>query len=397
MKSVQWYYLSIVNTVYLSLFIFKKDFLSKVKNPITLSFLSLFIVSIFSVIFAINKVESLVKLTDLFTILSTLFLSFYIIKSQLVSLKFLFIIFLGSLLADVIGVLYLYLQVIDITQYNFELTDDIRAYYGNRNITSLAIAFKIPIVISLIKYFKKFYFKAFIILISSLAFYALLLLSSRAIILSTTLTIFVIMILLLFKRFRYKKNIISDFKYFLFYLIPLIIAVISFRFSVDQSDKVSLNNRVSSIIVNENDRSATERLRFYSGALSQIRATPLFGCGIGNWRILSIKYDSENMYSYIVPYFAHNDFLEIFAETGIFGFISYLLFFWYVFKLNFNNIMSWIKSNSNFESVLLFIPFIFYFIDSNLNFPLDRTVIQIKFIGYISLLFIYTNSKILNE
>ena len=40
----------------------------------------------------------------------------------------------------------------------------------------------------------------------------------------------------------------------------------------------------------------------------------LFGYGIGNWRIYSIEADSKQMASYIVPYFAHNDFLEVFVE-----------------------------------------------------------------------------------
>ena len=83
-----------------------------------------------------------------------------------------------------------------------------------------------------------------------------------------------------------------------------------------------LDNRVTSIINNQDDRSASERIRFYSGAIKYISSNPILGCGIGNWRIMSIKYDAENMFSYIVPYFAHNDFIEIFAETGILGFFS---------------------------------------------------------------------------
>ena len=74
---------------------------------------------------------------------------------------------------------------------------------------------------------------------------------------------------------------------------------------------------------------------------------------------MSIKYDAENMFSYIVPYFAHNDFIEIFAETGILGFFSYLMFFLFIFKLNLSNIILWIQSKSGFESILLFIPFVF--------------------------------------
>ena len=103
----------------------------------------------------------------------------------------------------------------------------------------------------------------------------------------------------------------------------MLIAVISFNLAVDQGDQVALDNRVTSIINNQDDRSASERIRFYSGAIKYISSNPILGCGIGNWRIMSIKYDAENMFSYIVPYFAHNDFIEIFAETGILGFFLF--------------------------------------------------------------------------
>ena len=69
MKSVQWYYLSIVNFIFLS-FLFLKipDILKKVRDPIFLSFFSLVIISALSVIWALNPVEAVVRLTDLFTI-----------------------------------------------------------------------------------------------------------------------------------------------------------------------------------------------------------------------------------------------------------------------------------------------------------------------------------------
>ena len=76
-----------------------------------------------------------------------------------------------------------------------------------------------------------------------------------------------------------------------------------------------------------------QRLRFYSQSISYIKNRPLFGYGIGNWRIYSIEADSKQMASYIVPYFAHNDFLEVFVETGILGFLSYLAFFFFIFKM----------------------------------------------------------------
>ena len=169
----------------------------------------------------------------------------------------------------------------------------------------------------------------------------------------------------------------------------MLIAVISFNLAVDQGDQVALDNRVTSIINNQDDRSASERIRFYSGAIKYISSNPILGCGIGNWRIMSIKYDAENMFSYIVPYFAHNDFIEIFAETGILGFFSYLMFFLFIFKLNLqHNLMDSIKLIWIYFTIY---AFVFYFIDSNLNFPLDRAVLQIKLIAYISLLILFNN------
>mgnify|MGYP002870292926 CR=1 FL=1 len=392
MKSVQWYYLSIVNLIFISFFFLKTpDILKKVRDPIILSLFSLFIISAISVAWALNKVEAVVRLTDLFTMLVTLLLSVYIVSNKLISLKYLLVLFLISLSFDAFGVFYLYIQVLEISTFNYEFTDDIRAYYGNRNITSIAIAMKIPIVLYGLKHFKNYFLRAYSLIIVTLSFYILLLLSSRAIMLSTIITIIMAFLLLVLKKTVYNQKIKNDFKLFRFYLAPIIIAVVIFNFAVDQEDQVSLDKRVTSIVNNKDDRSASERLRFYKGAIKYIASNPLLGCGIGNWRIMSIKYDSENMFSYIVPYFAHNDFIEIFAETGVIGFLSYLMFFLFIFKLNLRNIIKWIQSKSGFESVLLFMPFVFYFIDSNLNFPLDRPVLQIKYIGYISLLILFSN------
>ena len=56
---------------------------------------------------------------------------------------------------------------------------------------------------------------------------------------------------------------------------------------------------------------------------------PILGIGVGNWEIESVKYDRKEMDDYIVPYHAHNDYLEILAESGIPALIFYfgVLFF----------------------------------------------------------------------
>ena len=89
------------------------------------------------------------------------------------------------------------------------------------------------------------------------------------------------------------------------------------------------------------------------------------------------------MYSYVVPYFTHNDLLEIFAELGIIGFLLYVYFFFLLFKLNYKLFNQWINKNVRNHYIYLILPLIIYFIDMNLNFPLDRPAIQIYLILYI--------------
>ena len=241
MKSVQWYYLSIVNFIFLS-FLFLKipDILKKVRDPIFLSFFSLVIISALSVIWALNRVEAVVRLTDLFTILITLFISIYIVSNKLIDIKYLLVLFLISLSFDALGVFYLYIQVLEVSTYNYEFTDDIRAYYGNRNITSIAIAMKLPIVIYSLIYLKNNILKIYTFLIITLSFYVLLLLSSRAIMLSTFIMILTVIILISIKKYLNNGLIKKDLKIFSLYLIPMLIAVISFNLAVDQGDKLPL-------------------------------------------------------------------------------------------------------------------------------------------------------------
>ena len=147
----------------------------------------------------------------------------------------------------------------------------------------------------------------------------------------------------------------------------------------------------------DGNESVSQRLRFYSSAFEYIKTNPLLGCGIGNWRILSIKYDSEDIFSYVVPYFAHNDFIEVFAEIGLFGLISYILFFYFIFMVNFKNYILWLKKQANYSHVLLMFFIISYLIDANLNFPIDRPAIQSTFLYYLAILLINTNKKDKNE
>ena len=61
--------------------------------------------------------------------------------------------------------------------------------------------------------------------------------------------------------------------------------------------------------------------------LNHLTKYPIIGTGIGTWKIYSTEYISKDKATYEAPYHAHNDFLQIFAETGILGGFFYLMVF----------------------------------------------------------------------
>ena len=52
-----------------------------------------------------------------------------------------------------------------------------------------------------------------------------------------------------------------------------------------------------------------------------MKSNPVFGVGLGNWKLKSIEYDAKDILGYVVPYHAHSDFIQLGAELGIIGFL----------------------------------------------------------------------------
>ena len=397
LKGQQWLLLSSINALFIAYtLINKSDNKKYLSYPVFLSFLSLFTISLISATYSINLSESISKLTDIFSILSTLYLLYYFIAHELTSLKFLLTLVLITLIIDLTGSYYQYFTILSFTEFDWEWANNLRGFYGNKNMGAVALMIKLPMIMVLGQLRNNKLFSNLIFVISVLTFYLIFLLSSRTAFLALFLCIIITISLLLIKKLYFKKNLEKDIKQLSKYFIPLILGFLIFKLSVNQTGEITVESRVSSVINNSNDESTSERFRFYSHALEHISNNILLGSGIGSWRIVSIKYDSENMFSYVVPYFVHNDILEIFAETGILGFLSYLAFFFYIFKRNVNQLLMWLKSKYNYTPILFGYIFIFIFVDANLNFPLDRFDMQIVLV--LSIAALELNSKyIMNE
>ena len=396
MKATQFLYLNIINTIFL-IYIFWSASKEKIfliyKNKLFASFFIFFIACIISTLNSLNISISIERLADIFAILCTLLCIVFIYRNSNFNLNFILGLFTLGLALEVLGSLNLYRQIISITDFGLSDDNDIRGFYGNKNITAAAIAFKIPISLILLNKTKTLFYKVLIYVILTLSFFTLLVLSARAVFVSVILSILFMLFLIIVKSHYKKSSWRKDINVSKDYIITLIIAIIIFLPVNQNQESVSIGSRVQTIVNNQNDKSISQRLRFYSHAFDQIATTPIIGCGIGNWKLVSIKYESKNMYSYVVPFFTHNDFLEIFAETGILGITSYLVFIILIFRMNFTNIKLWYNNKVDFENLIYSLPLIVYFIDMNLNFPLARPSMQILLLIYILILFKIKNKQ----
>ena len=158
---------------------------------------------------------------------------------------------------------------------------------------------------------------------------------------------------------NYYKNI---FKYISLYMLVffLLFAVaypifVSPQFLLSKGDWGLFGQRIKSII-DFGETSNSQRIAIWKASLESIKKHPLLGVGIGNFptvldqRIFLARAGSS----------AHNIYLHIASEIGIFGLLASVWFLWLLFKTSYYNFIS--EKDSflllYYGASLLFIPWI---------------------------------------
>jgi len=207
-------------------------------------------------------------------------------------------------------------------------------------------------------------------LIVLLSLFCLSMIQSRASFVAAAL---IGVLLLFWTGFNYfKTRYIKEFSINLYYLLPLILALVLNQALISDKGADALS-RAATISLGTNDGSVNQRLRYYEDVLTHITKNPIMGVGIGNWKLTSIDYDKEDIRGYVVPYHAHSDFIQLGAELGFIGFFLYLGIFlfaaYFAFVILFK---SDLEADNKWFVFLLITALGVYFIDANLNFPIAR-------------------------
>ena len=380
----QWLYTGIIDALgILFIFMHRQHFAPAIqgvfKYKFTLIFSFLVAWASVSYFYAINPTETLVtgaRLITTFLVFIVLSILFY--KQPLPALL--------TGISVIMAFVLLYDSLILLKTFSGNLTtmslDEnilaLRGNHGNKNVMAAALLIKFPFVLWLMIN-NKLLGKILAAFVLILGVTGLLILNTR----STYVGLLIIAIIFIattiyFKNKQNKKAIFTQIAYL---IIPVIIGYFianmflgtAVQMQDSQGGYGTVTKRIGDITVASEQNS---RLRLWKNAIDYSIHHPLIGCGYGNWKLASIPYEIFYTTELFVPYHAHNDFFEMFADLGILGGLSFALLFLLVPIITFSIWKNESFNNVHLAATILFMAVTCYAVDAFLNFPAERTAMQ---------------------
>lgn len=281
---------------------------------------------------------------------------------------------------------------------------DIKSSYSNKNILASAMFIKIPFAIWLF-FFKKNKLRIVGGIGTLLGTLAIFFMSTRAFYLATFIILFVFIGYAVLNYFllKNKKTAINVGGHTLFVLIAF--GVFSFVQGVMYpkaiKESTSFTARLATIANEENISNNLRKTAWTTTITEMIPNDPLLGVGIGNWKVRYLEHENSYSPHYIYMYKAHNDFLELTSEAGIFAGLAFLSLF---LLMAYYFLRATYKNKNPEQEKWLFLPLFglfAYSFDAFFNFPQDRPEIQSLFGIYVGLAVglavLYFSKKSANE
>ena len=353
--AIRWFSLTAISSIYLLKLLLDRSFRGSFSVITNIIFIFSSSYLIFSLLNTANFNEGLIFINKLFSIVTVLLSALIAFKKIKKPIVFLAEIFTISLFIECS---YL------IVEFLFS-DSSFTGISSNRNISSSSIIIKVIFLIFLINSSSSIFNKIFLKTLEIIAIVSIVLLQSRL----GLFSLFLIYILFLFIYKEKRKH----------YLISLLIVCLS-SISLSSSDGSKVIDKNYNILNLESDESLNQRLNFYSIAIELFDQKPIFGHGIGSWKYESLAYRKSEDNTFLIPYYTHNDFLQVLVETGIIGLGIYFVILFYLFY----NMFKLFKRDKNMS--MFIILFILFFLNSMINFPLHRSQEYIPFILCCSLI-----------
>ncbi len=357
-----------------------KVFISFYLNKIGLAYTLFMAVILLSFTKAINIPEAILSFSKYFTVFSAAYILSILLRSDKRYFRMLVIIMTFVLIMDSFTVFYNILLYI-----TKQITSilDIQSVYSNKNILTAAIFVKIPFALWLAT-FEKGWLKTFGLITLFCAELAVFFMSTRAFYLGLiSLSLVYGIFLVLMDRHNHS---VSKYKrlatFFGLLALALLLYSLTQHFLFPKSNDIynkSYTERLSTISNGESGR-----LDNWKRSALLFRQEPLLGVGTGNWKIRVLQYENPVRSDFTFMVKNHNDFIEIAAETGLFGALLFILLIIFLI-INFLKAFLIPKAPEN-SYMYLFLPafgILCYSFDAFFNFPADRPEIQSLFALFI--------------
>jgi len=404
----QWLYVSLVDFAILSFILFNQqqyktaiEAILKLKFTIVYSFLVIW--ALLSITYSINAIESLVCLARLLsTYLIFINLSILFYKKELTTLF--------NVVAILVGVVLFFDALYVITGFSKNMVDmnldqniiSLTGKNGNKNVMAASLLIKFPFLLFVIVHNQLIgKITGFIVLF--LGMMALFILNTRStyVGLGVLFLLFSLAIIILKKNEGF-KTIGINLTYFIF---PLLLSFFTANGLLDKAVDLqgfqggygTITKRVGDINIASEQNS---RIKLWKAAIDYSTKHPFLGAGYGNWKLASIPYEKEYTNDLFVPYHCHNDYIEMFADLGIIGGLSFAALF---VLLGITTIQFWRQSKDDQHKLIMAIAFVAvacYFVDAFFNFPAERTSMQTMFALSAALLFLpiyFTGSNTISQ
>ena len=380
----QYLYLNILNFIVATSIYFLPELRTKLshfriqKSYIFVAYVLFFVFCGISIFTANNQIVSIFRWAQLGVTLMAFINLFILLQSRF------YLIFRIAFIVGIFG----FLQAgIALTKMDFssstglakEVTTYLRGNTGNVNIFSASLLIKIPFMLIGISHYTQPLKKWFLTISMTLSMICILFVNARASLLGLIFIFAIFSVYLFRSRVSTKQMFVSKIP---FLLISLIFAF-TYTSSMKKNDSVGGRYGSTTAVerlqqINSAATSENARIKLWKNAAIMTKDNPAFGIGIGNWSIEATPYESPkgNKFSF----HTHNDYMEIFAETGIINGFIYLSIFAALLFVNLKTFLRNKNRDTQAIAVLALMTLVVYANDAFFNFPLYRPTMQLVFV-----------------
>ena len=398
----QWMYVGFLNFVLFVYFLVnkKKYFSFKLSLPTKAFFIiqiGFFIISLISVTQSAVVSESIINIARLYTFIMSIFLLFVLFINTSINFLYLSLIVSFFLLLEAFDVIYYFFSKSDQLRTT-ELLNAISLRYGNRNVLAISLALKFPFALYVFYKFEGLKKYASLLLVFATVL-SVFLMGARTAILVVAISL-ITFSLLYFKRQNF--SIQSSYKTVLFlFLVSVGAYFVALQPNGIYKDR---NNSYQELFFVKPEKAlystgvtslvdSNGRADLWSSTFNDFKENPFLGAGIGNWRFTPKEELLKNFSGsgFVFHTHVHNDFLQVLAELGIFGFLFFVTYIAIIVFL----VIKLLRNKNEYQMVFatLLTVTIGYLIDAFLNFPHDRTPIQTLWAIVMAFVLSYTHKQ----